>query len=47
MLHQKERDVFQRLPESMDEHMEARESAKSKTVGATVVQVDPERGDRF
>lgn len=44
---QKERDVFQRLPESTDGHMGARVPAKSKFVSATRMQVDPERGDRF
>jgi hypothetical protein len=47
MLSQKERDVFQRLSDSTDGHMGAREPAKSKFVSATVMQVDPERGDGF
>ncbi len=47
MLSQKERDVFQLLPESKDGHRGAREPAKSKFVSAMVMQVGPERGDRF
>jgi len=47
MLSQKERDVFQRLPESTDGQIGARVPAKSKFVSATVMPVDPERGDRF
>lgn len=47
MLSHKERDVFQLLPESTDGHTGAREPANSKFVSATVIQVGPERGDRF